>query len=159
MSGSDYYYSGGKVSVGATPGSYGFEVTGTSNFNGDLTGVNETLSGALVSKTIDFASLNDNGTQGGNFGIDFNNGNYQRVTISGTGSQITFTPPASGVGKLVLEIIQNSGGNTIDWAGSSPPPKWPGGTTPTLSAAGGAVDVVSCFYDGSYLCTASLDFQ
>lgn len=50
---------------------------------------------------------------------------------------------------LTLKIIQGGSGScTITWNAIF---KWPGGVAPVLSTAVGAYDIISCYYDGTYI--------
>lgn len=111
-----------------------------------------------VSNNMTFSSEYDNGNKGANFGIDWNNGNKQKVTLTAANLTVTFTPPSVGVGNLTLKIVQGGAGSMTITTWTST--KWPSGTLPTLSTAAGAIDFITCYYDGSsYYCTSSLNFQ
>jgi hypothetical protein len=116
----------------------------------------EFVSGSLrVSNAIVFQSLNSetfNGVQN----INWTTGNQKRITLDGN-TTLTFTAPA-GFGSILLEINQDVvGGRTITWPGNV---LWSDGSAPVLSTAANAIDVVTCFYNGTnYLCQAGLNFQ
>ena len=76
---------------------------------------------------------NDAGNATGTLTVDLNNGNDQRLTVTGVVT-IDFSNPAASdkVSTLVLEII-NGGSAAVTWDSSI---KWPGGTAPTLTASG-----------------------
>jgi hypothetical protein len=87
----------------------------------------------------------DNGTAGAADTIDWNAGNTQRSTLD-ENVTYTFTDPP-GPARLVLRIIQDvSGTNTVTWPASV---EWEGGTPPTISAGGDAIDVISFYHDGT----------
>lgn len=99
----------------------------------------------------------DNGNSGTTATINFNNGNQQKITLTGN-CTISFTAPTTGVTSIRLHIIQGAGGPyTITW----PTMKWAGGTKPP-TAATAAIDLAAIQYstiDSAYLGVASLDFS
>ena len=109
-----------------------------------------------VDNTIVFASEFNNGNSSTADTIDWGTGNKQKSTLTGN-CTYTFTAP-SGVGNFLLKLVQDAtGSRTVTWPATV---KWPGGTAPTLSTAGGSVDIVSFYYDGSsYFGNSSLDFS
>ncbi len=129
--------SGDVISTGGNLSIYGSGTIGTTL----------TVGTNIVAKTYTYASVYDNGTQSGNFTVDWNNGSKQKVTISGTNLQMSFTAPP-GPANLELEIIQNSGGDTIDFSAGTVQ-KFPGGTPPTLSGSAGNIDILSISYNGT----------
>lgn len=76
------------------------------------------------------------------FGIDLESGNIVTLTLASTQtSTATFSnPPASGTAGSFTLIGTNLGSQTINWPASV---DWPGGTAPTLTAAG--IDVLTFF--------------
>ena len=70
----------------------------------------------------------------------------------------TFTAPTGGVANLLLRLVQDAtGGRTATWPATV---KWPGGSAPTLTAAANAVDIVTCYKNGTnYYCTSGMDFK
>lgn len=86
------------------------------------------------------------------------NGNRQTITLTdGDTCVLTFTQPSSGTISIQLKIIQSSSGS---FAGLISGGKWPGGTVPTITATSGAVDIISCYLDGtSAYCSAQQNFQ
>jgi len=112
-----------------------------------------------VGNVITFQSEYNIGSQNAGFTVNWNNGNKQKVTLTGGASQgtVTFTGPTSGVTNLLLEVVQGgSGTNTVSWAS---PIKWPGGTAPTLTTSSGQDDIVTCYYNGTdYFCSSTLNF-
>jgi len=92
------------------------------------------------------------------FTVDWTSAQKQRVTITGTNLDITFTDP-DGPCNLTLVVVQGDGNDTIDWSNEASI-LWPGGTAPTLSTGNGDVDVVSFYFDGqNYLGVSNLDFS
>ena len=110
-----------------------------------------------VNNTITFFSEYDEGSEAGAFTINWNNGNKQKVTLTGSTSHTaTFTALTGGVGNVMIKIVQGDASNTITWPGTV---KWPASTAPTLTTTSGATDIVSCYYDRTnYFCTGSLAF-
>ena len=108
--------------------------------------------------TFTFGNEYDNGSQAGaSYTLDWNNGQKQRITLTGNITTLTLTAPP-GVGNFLIKIIQDgTGGRTITWPASV---LWPGGTAPTLSAGGGARDIITFYYDGTdYHGQFGLNFQ
>ncbi len=62
-------------------------------------------------------------------------------------SEVTASNPVAGTSYLFFFRQDGTGTRTVDFSGF----KWPGGTAPTLSTAGGAVDIVSGISDGTYI--------
>jgi hypothetical protein len=62
-------------------------------------------------------------------------------------SEVTASSPVAGTSYLFFFRQDGTGAHTVDFSGF----KWPGGTAPTLSIAGGAVDIVSGISDGTYI--------
>jgi hypothetical protein len=88
------------------------------------------------------------------------NGNKHQFTFGAQNETFTFTDPAFS-GSFQLILIQDVvGGRTVTWPANV---KWSnGGTAPTLSTAGGAIDIVSFLYDQAddvYYGSIALDFQ
>lgn len=99
----------------------------------------------------------DNGNSSTAITIDFNNGNQQKLTLTGN-CTITFNAPTNGVTAIRLRIVQGGGGPyTITW----PTMTWAGGVKPPTASAS-AVDVAAVQYttvDSTYQGIASLNFQ
>lgn len=96
--------------------------------------------------TVYFDSEVDNGNSGSAKTISWTAGNKQKSTLTDN-CTFTFSPEPGGPCNLMLRLIQDAGGtNTVTWPGDV---NWSGGTAPTLSTAGDAVDIVSFYYDGS----------
>jgi hypothetical protein len=112
---------------------------------------------AVAAKVITFAAEFDNGDSGAADTIDFGAGQKQKSTLTAN-CTYTFTPPA-GPGNFILKVIQDvTGSRTVTWPATV---KWDtAGTAPTLSTAGGSVDIISFYYDGTnYYGQAGLDFK
>lgn len=117
-----------------------------SNFDTEVSN-NTTVSGKFNTTGGQFTGLvgvdseHDNGSSGSAATINFNNGNYQKITLD-QASTFTFTAPSAGVATIQLRI---SGGdvNAITW----PTVTWytSTGTAPTLDGN----DLVVLQYDGT----------
>ncbi len=112
--------------------------------------------GNLIATNSEF----DNGSQSGAYPLDWNKGNKQKITMAGSFT-ITMTAPTSGVTNLLLKVVQDgTGSRTPTLAAASGGVKWAGGAAPSWSTAINAVDIVTCYWDGSnYYCVGSLNFQ
>jgi hypothetical protein len=86
------------------------------------------------------------------------NGNRQTITLTNAQTcALTFVQPSSGTASIQLKIIQSSSGS---FNGTISGGKWPGGTVPTITATSGAVDIVTCYLDGTLTyCVATQNFQ
>ena len=108
----------------------------------------------------------DEGTETGNFTINWSNAPVHTVTLNGTtNAVVTMNNPLQG-GAYVLRIIQGATPGTIDFtAGDFADAVWPGGTAPTLSGSTGDVDIINLLYidDGggavTYYGTFATDFS
>jgi hypothetical protein len=109
-----------------------------------------------VNNAITYTSVYDNGNSSTSQTINWNNGTNQKTTLTGN-CTFTFTAP-DGVARLLFELDQDgTGSRTVTWPASV---KWPGGVAPTLTTTASAVDIISCFYNGTnYYCSDSLDFR
>lgn len=104
--------------------------------------------------------VHDEGTETGNFTINWANSPVQLVTLNGTtNAVVTLSNPVTG-GAYALKIVQGATPGTIDFtAGSFANVKWPGGTPPTLSGTTGDIDLINLLYIGTtYYGTFALDF-
>lgn len=106
--------------------------------------------------TTVFSSEYNNGNSGAAYTVDWNNGNKQAVTLDAN-TTLTFTAP-EGASNLILRIVQDGvGDRTITWPAAV---KWPNGVAPTLSVAGSAQDVISCYFNElDYFCSSGLNFR
>jgi hypothetical protein len=89
----------------------------------------------------------DAGNSGTSKTIDFNNGNVQKVSMTGN---CTFTF-SNGIActRYMLKLVQGSGGNTYTWPGTV---KWPGGVSAPTGSGASKTDLVMFYFDGtSYL--------
>lgn len=84
------------------------------------------------------------------------NGNRQRVYLSaGQTCVLTFTQPTTGTMSILLKVIQASTPTGAISGGL-----WPGGAVPTITSLAGAVDIISCYLDGTQVyCGAIQDFR
>jgi len=86
----------------------------------------------------------DNGDSGTADIINWTKGNKQKSNLTGN-CTFTFVPPG-GACNLILRIIQDSNGSrTVTWPENI---RWPERTEPTLTTTGGAIDLISFYYDG-----------
>jgi len=97
-------------------------------------------------------------TGGTTFTCDFALGNECVFDAQGSSGNLTatFSNPNAGA-SYIIKLIQGSSARTYTWPGTA---KWPSGTAPTVTATNDAVDVISCYYDGTnYLCSFILDVR
>ena len=78
---------------------------------------------------------------GTNFNINFNNGDYFKLTATGTSAITVNNFPNNKVAAVILECV-NFGGKTITWPTGI---KWASGTAPTLTSTG--IDIISIIKD------------
>jgi len=121
--------------------------------SGDITMGNNDIDNA---KTVQFNGEYDNGNSSTAKTISFDNGQNQKVTLTGN-CTFTFTAPTS-IGTFKLKLIQDgTGSRTVTWPATV---KWPGGTAPTLTTDASAIDIISFYYDGTnYYAVEALDFS
>jgi hypothetical protein len=104
-----------------------------------------TFSTIAVLKTAVFNAEVSRGTFSTTTTIDWTAGNKQTVTL-GASLTFNFTAPP-GACNLILKLVQDAAGSrNPGWPGTV---KWPAGTEPTWSTAGGSIDVASFYYDGT----------
>ena len=86
------------------------------------------------------------------------NGNRQKVTLTNAQTcALTFTQPAGSTVSIQLKIIQST---SSSFNGTISGGKWPGGAAPTITATSGAIDIVTCYLDGtSAYCVSSQNFS
>jgi hypothetical protein len=125
----------------------------SSAFSGDAVDVNIADAGGYFTATDVEAALQElakkdlgytaHGNTGSTETFDALTG-WHSATLNSATVTFTFTGATSGlVAAMVLELAQDGpGGRLVAWPGSV---VWPGGTAPTLSTAGGAVDVLMFF--------------
>lgn len=91
--------------------------------------------------------------------IDWSTGNQFTILLTNADAcAITFSNATSGQA-IVIDLTQpaSTGSATVTWASS---PKWPGGTTPTITTGGNGTDSITCKYNGTdYRCSAVQNFQ
>lgn len=95
--------------------------------------------------------------------VDWRTSNHQQITLSSSPT-LTFVDPAYATGGelpsiLFFKVIQDgTGSREITWPSSV---KWAGGTAPTLTTDGSAVDLIQFVFDGSdyYGTVLGLDMQ
>lgn len=92
-------------------------------------------------------------------GIDWNNGNVQRIVLANGANTITMANAKSG-GRYVLILKQPASGaaGTVTWPAAV---VWPSGITPVLSSVNGKRDLFSLIYDGTdseYYGNSSLNY-
>lgn len=116
--------------------------TGTGTF---VKTTNPTVAGMSLTKTANWSSEIDNGDSGASDTITWANGNKQKSTLTDNVTY-TFTDP-NGPCSLIFRLIQDAGGtNTVTWPAEV---YWAGGSAPTITATGDAVDVVAFYFDGT----------
>jgi hypothetical protein len=100
----------------------------------------------------------DNGTCTTSKSISAVNGSRQKVTLTnGNTCAFTFVQPSSGTVTILLKIIQST---TSTYNGTISGGLWPGGSPPTITATTGAIDIISCYLDGTNAyCVPSQDFR
>jgi len=81
-----------------------------------------------------------------------------KITLDGTTTALGAISNAVAGFTYILEIVQDgTGGRAL--ALSNAAYTWPGGTVPSISTAANAVDVMTCYYDGSKMrCTLQKAF-
>ncbi len=141
-----------------------FAVGGTATTTLDGNGGTSTIGGALVvdgdvsfssgvsvTQTAKAISVSTSSTS-----IDIGTSNKFHIALA-TSTTFIFTDPA-GASNLTFKLTQDATGSRIvTWDGDV---KWAGGSAPTLTTTGNAVDFVSCYFDTSlYFCTDSLDLK
>ena len=93
----------------------------------------------------------DNGSSGSSKTINWNNGIYQKVTLSAS-CTFSFTAPSGIVGRLQLKV-KYGGAYSITWPSSV---KWVNNVTPTPTANSSYSDLFVFYWDGSYYWGAQL---
>ncbi len=89
--------------------------------------------------------------------IDWKLGNKFYFTFGAQSDTFTFTAPSNPCNLLLVLKQDGTGSRTATWPNMV---MWPSGTAPTLSTAGGSIDIISFYYDGTnYFGVASLDFS
>lgn len=90
----------------------------------------------------------------GSVTLDRNNGEIQRMQLTGNVTLAVSNWPAAGqLGRLVLEVQNTGAYNITGWPSGT---KWPGGVTPTVTSGSGAKDIyVLMTFDGGTTIYAS----
>jgi hypothetical protein len=88
----------------------------------------------------------DAGDSGAAITLDWNNGNNQKVRLTGNVTLGAFSNPIAGT-CYVIEFLQDAtGGRTVTWPANV---KWSGGTTPAITTTAGVSTIVSLYYNGT----------
>jgi hypothetical protein len=105
-------------------------------------------------KTITYYAEYDNGNSGTSKEINWNNGQNQKITMSGD-CTLTFAAPA-GPGTFKLRIIQDaSTARVMTW----PTMKWQGALVLPITSTLSAIDILTVYYDGtSYYAQLGMNF-
>lgn len=131
--------------------------SGTGGDTLDNTGVLIDDNDILTANGIDIP-LHDAGNSGTSLTINWNNGNEQRVTLTGNVT-LTLSNPRNG-GRYVLIFNQDgTGGRTVTWPSSV---KWPAATTPTITSGADKFDLVTLIYlatEGIYLASINQNYD
>ena len=96
-----------------------------------------------------YTPIHDNLTGGTTFIPDWDNSNVQILTLSGNTNVSGGTSTMEGGSVYTVIVKQSNGGShTITWDSTY---KWEEGNYPTLSTAGGSVDIITFICDGTSL--------
>ena len=103
------------------------------------------ISGSLIvvngqARTVRY----DNGEQSGSFSVNWNNGNHQSITLTGS-VDLTFTNGGAG-GVYSLEL-RYGGTYTVTWPLEV---LWPDENNPYLTSENGKKDIFTFYHDGTY---------
>ena len=155
------------VGIGGTANTTIFTANGlttlqvtTSGNNGNISGVNvyigNQIQGQAANSAVTIKNYKDAAftvTYASTITPDVSNGSLQTVTLTGNVTFSAFTNPQAGQ-SLIMIVKQDTTGNrlltsTMKFAGN----------VRTLSTAANAIDIISCFYDGStYFATLSTGY-
>lgn len=106
-------------------------------------------------RTASFNGITDNGNSGASATIDFTAGHNHKITLTDN-CTLTFTAPDQDTTRKLIVEQDGTGGHTLTFPGNV---KLPGGSI-TLSSAGGSIDILTLYFDGSsYYGELSKDFQ
>lgn len=123
-----------------------FQISSTTKFNVSKTGKITTAGGVYVTAGAVQGVCYDNGNSGTSKTIAMDNGNLQKVAITGNVA-LAITAPTNP-GKMTLVVtVDATGSRTYSVSGA----KWAGGTAITYSTAANKVDIISFVYDGTNL--------
>ncbi len=104
-----------------------------------------------MSKNAFFLAEVANGNSGTSKTINWNLGNKQTITTTGS-CTLSFINPM-GACNLILRIVHNNTANayTYSWPSNAQrgEVKWPGGVTPGTTNTSNAVDIISFYFDGN----------
>ena len=143
-----------KVVIGNTSGSNTGDNPGLENVSEDAS---PELGGELDAGAHTIGFTQQSTTGDGTTTIDWKLGNKFKFTFGAQNDTFTFTAPTNPCNLLLVLVQDGTGSRTATWPATV---KWPGGTAPTLSTAGGSVDIISFYWDGTnYHGVASLDFS
>ena len=88
---------------------------------------------------------------------DFTNGNTYKVTLAHNAALANPTNPKDGATYTIIVTQDGTGSRTMSFGANY---KWSGGTAPTLSTAGNAVDILTFISDGTNMYgTSNLNFS
>jgi len=89
--------------------------------------------------------------------INWKLGNKFKFTFGAQNETFTFTAPSNPCSLTLILVQDGTGSRTATFPATV---KWAGGTAPTLTTTGNAVDIVSLLWDGTnYYAAAGLDFS
>lgn len=110
--------------------------------------------GSVVLNNVEF----DNGTCITSKTIDPANGNRQKITLTNANTcALTFTNPVNATADVRLKIVQSTAGS---FNGGISGGKWPAAVIPTITQTSAAIDIISCYLDGTNAyCVPSQDFR
>lgn len=149
------------LTTGTTAASWDYELVGFTTPTGTGNVVLAT-SPAITTATLTNPTITNYvetyysiGTVGATASVTLSNGTFQSLTMtSATALAITIPTVTSNAGKsFILIVNQPASGtaNAVTWTvATSGSIKWPGGTTPTVTATVGKGDIFSFFCDGTY---------
>lgn len=134
----------------------GSTLTSTTVNSGTISG--GTMSSAIITggtlSNVAFATpaafvYYDTGNSGTTKTIDWNNGAFQKTTMTGN-CTYTFTAPTGATGmciRLQLNVKQDTTGSRVaTWPANV---QWGGSTAPTLTTTGGRADIIAFVYDNT----------
>ena len=97
----------------------------------------------------------DAGNSGAALTIDLNNGNNQKVTLTGN-CTFTLSNPIAGVW-YQLRLVQDAvGTRTVTWPANV---KWQSGIAPILTTTASRTDIIALFYNGTNYLNAVVGFN
>lgn len=138
----------------APDGSFFFKNVAPKDWYKCISGSYVSMGGGSTTNSSEF----DNGTCTTSKTIDPANGNRQKITLTNADTcALTFTNPSVGTADVRLKIFQSAAGS---FNGGISGGKWPAAVTPTITQTSGAIDIISCYLDGtSAFCVPSQDFR